>query len=659
MKLFAFKSLKIKILVPVLSIALLGFLIMAGGMYLKSYSTIENEIRTLSETQAQKLAGMVDGFLEQWKSQIELIAAADTLKQMDFSSFKAYVQQRQETLSGYEMFYLADRNGNFKATIGSDGNISDREYFQRAIQGEVVVSDPVVSKATGKLVVVIVAPVKDQGGKILGLVGATMELTEISKQINTESFLNTGYGYMIDSKGIVVAHPNEEMLGTKVLERPEKSLVEITETMLEGNSGTGEYIYAGEKKLVGYAPVKSAGWSIALTASYREVMRDLIELRLIALIVGPLAILFIFTITIFVIGRSLKPVKQMVAATREITGGNLKVSVNVKSSDEIGALATNFNEMTENMRGLIEEMKMMGMSVAAASEQMSASSEEVSKGFEQVATAVSELAKGATEQAATTEKSSGQLIEIAEGLDAISQDMAMSEEKAKVARESVSQGEQAVRLQEEKMLEGKKASANVEVVVNLLSQKSVQIGQIIEVIREIAERTNLLSLNAAIEAARAGEQGRGFAVVADEIRGLAEQSKQSVVQIRELVKEVQADVEKTVGEINISRGVLVEQEAALNDTVKAFASISKVVSDIAESVHAVSALTMELSCNAKEVSDAVTNIASISQQTAAGTEEVAASTQEQTAIMQQISNSAEELSAMSNSLKVSIEQFTI
>lgn len=664
MKRFTFKglkirSLKLKILVPVLSVALLGFLVMAGGMYLKGKDIIEGEIKTLSETQAQKLAGTVDGLLMRWKSQIELVASADVMSQMDFGSFKTYLNQRQEALLDYEMFLLADKNGNFKATQGDDGNVSDREYFSRAMSGAVVVSEPVVSKATGQRIIVVAAPVRDAEGNIIGVVGATVELSEISKMINAERFLDTGYAYMIDTKGVMVAHPDDAMLGTNMQEHNEKSLAQFTRVMVSGGSGTGEYSFNGELKVAGFAAVKSSAWSIAVTAGHNEVMKDLFELEKIAFTVAPVAIIIIFVVTILLIRRALKPVNRMVEATREVAGGNLKVKVDVKSADEIGMLAENFNQMIEKMRGLLEEMKEMGMSVAASSEQLNVSSEEVTKSTEQVATAVSELAKGATEQATTTEKSSGQLIQITEGLSAISQDMALSEQKASTARESVMQGEQAVRLQEAKMLESKKASSNVEVVVTLLSQKSVQIGQIIEVIREIAERTNLLSLNAAIEAARAGEQGRGFAVVADEIRGLAEQSKQSVIQIRELVKEVQADVEKTVGEIDVSRKVLVDQEVALNETVKAFASISGVVSDIAGSIHSVSSLTAELSVSSKEVSDAVTEIASIAQQTAAGTQEVAASTEQQTAIMEQISNSAEELSNMANSLRESIDRFNV
>jgi methyl-accepting chemotaxis protein len=301
----------------------------------------------------------------------------------------------------------------------------------------------------------------------------------------------------------------------------------------------------------------------------------------------------------------------------------------------------------------------MSSSVASSSKQMMSSAEEVSKASEQIANAISEVAKGATEQAVSTEKSNRQIVEIVEGLGQIAEDMGLSEKLAYQAKETLKTGEMSVKNQEIKVNENTQVALTVADAISDLSEKSNQIGQILEVIQGIADQTNLLALNAAIEAARAGEAGKGFSVVADEIRKLAEQSSLSVRQINQIINEVKTGIDHAVMQMDRSKIAVNEQTQSLYDTVNAFSEISKIVVTIAENIQSVSGAANHLSRNAMQAGDSISDIASISQETAAGTEEVSASTQEQTAIIHQIADSAGHLLELASKLQTTIECFKI
>ncbi|MHB8126693.1 MAG: methyl-accepting chemotaxis protein [Desulfitobacteriaceae bacterium] len=367
-------------------------------------------------------------------------------------------------------------------------------------------------------------------------------------------------------------------------------------------------------------------------------------------------IAYIFASLYLAIKYSIKNIEKVVSRVSE---GDLTVEFNINTKDEFKHIEIYLNNMLRNIKGLISQVRFMGEDVTLSSEEMMASTEEVGKVSEQIASAFSQLAKDATEQAASTERGNAKIIEVVDGLANIAIEMSKTEELAQTANGAVEAGQQSVELQNVKMQENKRANNNVGNAISALSQKSTEIGNILEVIKNISDQTNLLSLNAAIEAARAGEQGRGFAVVAEEIRKLAEQSSSSVKQIDEIIKEVQSGIEHAVVEMGNGHTVVTDMETAISDTVKAFDYISETVTEINCSIKKVAEVSKSISSKAKQAGDAISNITSVSQEAASGTEEVSASTEEQTAEIQQIAKSAEHLSTLANQLQDSINKFSL
>ena len=655
-----FKSLKTKILIPVLLATLLGFISLAIISYIISGNIIKSNLESISSGQAEKMMVFVEKTLSEWKTEINLLSHTEEAKNMDFKAFREYVEDRQEILGKYEMILMADTTGKYRGTLGDDGDISDRPYFIEAIKGNIVVSDPVISKATGNTIVVIAAPVKSDSGEIKGIIGGSIVLSYISDVVSSSKFGKTGYSFMVDKDGLIIAHPvAEKVFKENLIKNENADLVTIIKKMVSAESGVGYYTYEGVEKIVAYRPIQFTTWSVATTMEYSEAGKSIDTIRNTSIFISLIVAVIIFLLLFVILNLALAKISEIAKATSLLAAGDLTIDIEVKGQDEVATLAANFKQMIINMRTILLKLDNASTTLAASSEEMMASSGDVSKSVEQVALAISELAKGASEQAMSTETSSRRIGDIIVGLNKISGDMTASESLATKAIETVNNGEMIVSDQVSKMAESKQISAKVTGSVSALSVKSMQIGQIVEVISSIASQTNLLSLNASIEAARAGEHGRGFAIVADEIRKLAEQSNTSGKKISDIIREVQTNVTQTVEEMKKSEASLIDQEKALKQTVDSFSGISSSVRAITDKVASVSASIKILNSNAAEASEEITSISAVSQEIAAGSEEVSASTQEQTSIIIQVAKAAEDLADMATGLQSSLQIFKL
>lgn len=314
-------------------------------------------------------------------------------------------------------------------------------------------------------------------------------------------------------------------------------------------------------------------------------------------------------------------VKAITAAIRRVSdraekvaAGDLTQKVETETDDEVGHLAGTFNEMTDNLSGMIKKINEASMRLASASTQLSATSEQISKGAADQDSQVSRVAAAMEEMSASIQEVAGHSAEAARS----------SEEAAGIARN----GGGVMRNAVDKIEKISRSTNETATMVDALGRSSNRIGEIIAVINDIADQTNLLALNAAIEAARAGEQGRGFAVVADEVRKLSERTTKATKEIAEMIKTIQHDTSLAMEamaeggtEVNEGLGLVQDAEAALGVIVNRVGQVSEMVRRIA-------AASGEQGKASEDVTQNVENIAGVIRQNASAVHESTAAAQE-------------------------------
>lgn len=373
---------------------------------------------------------------------------------------------------------------------------------------------------------------------------------------------------------------------------------------------------------------------------------------------------FIVAIVIgmFVITRIVKHLDGAVDYLGTLSKGALNLTVKkdlVVRKDEVGDIARAIQRLVESMRDIITNITTSSQALQGFSEKFSASFDRIAESINNVNIAVDEIANGSSSQAAETMSASQKVTQMGTALDETTANVETLGSSSVKMREY---NKTAAKNLDELSAISETTKSSVLLVQNQTNQtndSAQEIREATELITDIANQTNLLSLNASIEAARAGENGRGFAVVADEIRNLSEQSRESAERIVEIVNTLIANSNTSVTTMNEVAENIRTQNNKIEETGEMFRSLNEEIAEVTEAIEKIRKQTEALDVQKKEVLDIVDGLAAIAEQNAAGTEETSASMAEFHEIIDSCHEATEELTKLAQNLADHTERFTL
>ena len=546
------------------------------------------------------------------------------IPQEALADLNTYFTTHMKRLGGdYDLFFVTDAQGAIQADSMSGAlkkkgvNVGDRDYFKAARKGKVVVGDAIQSRATGKAVFVVAVPLTHSGGGFNGVLASVIRLDTLSAKLTQVKIGETGYAFLSNAKGIIIAHPNEELVFK--LDMSQVKVMEAVVKMMKAKvSGVKRYEYKGVEKLAGFVHIPLSGWTVGVTINRAEILAPVRRLISYSLTAGGAALLILGLFSFMTARRITAPINHTAAGLRDISQGDGDLTQRLPESgrDEVGSLARGFNGFVDQLHAMISDISQSVTTLSASSGQLDSISREMSAGVEQSTEKAGVVAAASQEMTSDMDTVSASMTQSSANIGTVA---GAAEEMNATIGEIAKSAEEARAISETAVAEVGNSTGKM----TELGDAAQSIGQVVETITDISEQVNLLSLNATIEAARAGEAGRGFAVVANEIKDLAQQTSTASMDIKTKVDHIQncsqvsqdgmtavSRVMNQVNEIVAGIAAAVEQQsAAVREITENISQASIGLQAVTETVNGSSQAARDISSDIAQVNQASRDMA--------------------------------------------------
>ncbi|WP_333805603.1 methyl-accepting chemotaxis protein [Sulfurospirillum sp.] len=474
------------------------------------------------------------------------------MEDMSEAQIKAILQETTKTTGGKDSFLGFEKSGVMLYGSPTIAKVDPRKrpwYTLAMATQKASVTDIYIGTAEPINLIAVTAPIV-KNGKIIGAVATMFDLNRIVKAVSDVQ-INGGYGMLLDAKKTIIAHPKADRLGKESNLKP---------YLTAEPEGLIEYTQDGDHKLFAYKMSEETSWIPGIAfdkeMAYEFLNRQTKEL----FIMGVIMLVLSITIMIFLIKLLLKPLDQLNKVVQDLSSseGDLRQRLQAASHDEFGQVSGNINKFIEKLHDIVKKSKEISNENASISEELSRTASEVVRNVDAEARIVSKT------------KDNG--IALTSAIEASVQKATASQEALRKTQQDINTVKNQAEHLERTMQETAVKEQGLADRLNTVSHNANEVKEVLSIIRDIADQTNLLALNAAIEAARAGEHGRGFAVVADEVRKLAERTQKSLVEIDatinvvvQSIMDANTDIAHNAVEVNALASISIELQDGMNN----------------------------------------------------------------------------------------------
>lgn len=625
-------SIKVQLMLTMIGITLIPLIALALFQLNQFNNGITNNIRSSELEITISNANQFNSWISAKVSQLELLNKVHTeFKEMDLTKINETVKVVLESDADLETLTAADQDGNaINIITNTPISVAERDYFIKAKETKkTVVSDIIVSKATGNRCITIAVPILD-GDEFKGILFSMVKVESLEQMIDMIHLGETGFAYLTSSEGIYLTYPEADRIGKNYEEFSSKhsNLKIYNNNIAEGKDSF--YSYTNEKgidQIGAYATVELTGWQIVVIVPKHEIFADFNHSIKITFIITIAAVLLVSFLSLFIAGFIANPIKKAVGQLNTLSQGDFTLEVDhklLKRKDEIGLLAKSLDVMSKSIRSLLHDVIQEVNGVQGNVSESSSNLNILSSYIEDVSATTQELSAAMEETAESTKQLNSSSMEIDSAAEAI----AIKAEAGSSLVQEISKRAQNLMnsaVSSKETAYGTREDIDKDMRKSMEQSRAVeQINTLTVSILQITDQTNLLALNAAIEAARAGEAGKGFAVVAEEIRKLAEDSKNAVTEIQNIiglvvtaVNSLTASSEKALDFIDTT--VIHDYESM----VSIGEQYSMDASSVEDLVQDFSATAEELSATIQSMLKAINEVAISNHEEANGTQNIA------------------------------------
>jgi methyl-accepting chemotaxis protein len=537
------RSLRSKLLAAFLALSLLPLVAAAAIAFVVGYNTLHQGTARALEQTVEMQAQALDTWIAERRQDMETVAGTARVRSMEPKQVADAVSQYHQMWGVYETMFVAGPDGmTIYNTDQITVSVADRAYFKQAMQGQLVVSDPVISKGTGNVIVVIAAPIRDKD-KIVGVAVGTMATGTLVKGLQTAQLGATGEAYLVNREGYFITpsrFTDDLKRAGAIKERAELELKVDTvaaRAALSGESGVGEYTtYRGARVLGAYRPISGLGWALIAEQDVDEAFAAVNALRNWIAVVVVVSAAIVVVVALWIARGIVRPVQAVTEAANKLALGDVDQQVAVAGDDEVGVMAAAFRQMIAylrevsaaatrlaggdltveiaprsardqvgqalqqmiaGLRALVGQVQANAEQVADAGEQIDAASAQSAQVTQQVAMTIQQVAQGTATQAQAMAQAAAQVQEIARDIDRIA---AGSQEQMAAVRQAAAVTERIIAAIHE-MARGAQASAHS-------SAQTVEAARLgVQTVAETVQGMQTVKSKVGVSAARVQEMG--------------------------------------------------------------------------------------------------------------------------------------------------------